>query len=113
MRRVLIALLILAATVPAADARHRHRHGFFLRMRAAPVFLAAPEAAQAYRMRGREMDGEQLVPADWKLEPASPDWKGRRYLAPDGSAWLAFYATAAADDAAAHLKNFAFVDGEE
>ena len=70
-------------------------------------------------MRGLDMPREMrrsssFIPADWKLQPDDPNFSGRRYMAPDGSAWLALY-SAPADkvNVAVHLKNVAFADGEE
>jgi len=54
------------------------------------------------------------VPADWREQPPDPDWQGRRFVAPAGDAWVAFYARPAAADARdAQLKAVAFVDGED
>jgi hypothetical protein len=55
----------------------------------------------------------ELVPRGWQLQPASPAWQGRRYVSPDGKAWIAFYAAGAANDAGARFKAVAFGDGEE
>jgi serine/threonine-protein kinase len=55
-----------------------------------------------------------LVPSDWQLQPPDPRWNGRRFISPDGKAWVAFYASPADHEPiAAHLKSVAFVDGEE
>jgi len=62
--------------------------------------------------RGARRDS--FIPADWKLQPEDPNFAGRRYLAPDGSAWLALYsAPADKDKVPEHLKSVAFADGEE
>lgn len=62
----------------------------------------------------RARDDTNFIPAGWALQPADPKFSGRRYMAPDGSAWLALYSVQADRDAlAAHLKNVAFADGEE
>lgn len=56
---------------------------------------------------------DAFIPAGWKLQPADPNFAGRRYMAPDGSAWLALYSVKAEPDALqAHLKAVAFADGE-
>ncbi|MEJ0078118.1 MAG: hypothetical protein WDO17_22285 [Alphaproteobacteria bacterium] len=70
-------------------------------------------------VRGLEMPRSErrdsgFIPADWKLQPEDPNFAGRRYMAPDGSAWLALYsAPADKDKVAAHLKEVAFADGED
>jgi hypothetical protein len=107
MRRILFIVLILALSATAADARRRHHH---YRFHGAPVMMIAPEVERGPRRR----DDAQLIPADWTLQPADPNFNGRRYMAPDGSAWLALYSAPAEKDArAAHLKSVAFADGED
>ena len=76
--------------------------------------LMMPGAVEAARgERGRIDSPAQLVPRDWQLMPPDPNWQGRRYMAPDGNAWLAFYATNASNDATARFKAVAFADGED
>jgi hypothetical protein len=113
MRRLVLIALILAFTASAADARRRHHRGYIY-LRHAPVMMVPPAAAEMARAaRGRIESPAQLVPRDWQLQPPDPNWQGRRYLAPDGSAWLALYSTNAANDASARFKAVAFADGEE
>ena len=111
MRNV-AAILILLALPTAADARGRHHH-FGRHFDVRQVLLPATETARPDRLRPRDTDAAELVPRDWQLQPASPAWQGRRYISPDGSAWIALYATAAANDAAARFKAVGFGDGEE
>jgi hypothetical protein len=113
MGRLLLIALLLAVSVSDADARRRHRH-----WHRAPVMMIAPGIDMPREMHGldpREMRRDSsFIPADWKLQPEDPNFSGRRYMAPDGSAWLALYsAPADKDKVAAHLKNVAFADGEE
>ena len=112
MRKLVLAALIVAVTATAADARRRHhRHHYY---KQAPVMLMMPGAVEAARgERGRIDSPAQLVPRDWQLMPPDPNWQGRRYMAPDGNAWLAFYATNASNDAPARFKAVAFADGED
>src|ERR1044072_3021413 len=113
MHKLVLAALIVAVTATTADARRRHHHRYMIYQQA-PVMLMAPGAAEAMRSRGGRIDSPaQLVPRDWQLMPPDPNWQGRGYMAPDGHAWLAFYATNAANDATARFKAFAFADGEE
>ena len=119
MGRILLIALLLVVTVTDADARRRH-HRHWHR---APVMMIGPGAMEMPRdMRGmdpREMRrdarrGDAFIPADWKLQPEDPSFSGRRYMAPDGSAWLALYsAPVEKDKVAAHLKEVAFAEGEE
>ena len=118
MARILLIALLLVLTVSDADARRRH-HRHWHR---APVMMigAGCRAMDMPReMRGLDMPREMrrssgFIPADWQLQPDDPNFSGRRYMAPDGSAWLALY-SAPADkvNVAVHLKNVAFADGEE
>src|ERR1044072_6143045 len=113
MRKLVLAALIVAVTATAADARRRH-HGHSYYNHAPVMLMMAPGAAEAMRSgRGRIDSPAQLVPRDWQLMPPDPNRQGRRHMAPDGNAWLAFYATNAANDATARFKAFAFADGEE
>lgn len=112
MRRIVLIALILAVTATTADARRRH-HRYYIRQ--APVMMVMPDAAEVATrgMRGRIDSPAQLVPRDWQLQPPDPNWQGRRYVAPDGSAWLALYSANAANDATARFKAVAFADGED
>ena len=108
MRQLPLILVLLALTASAADARHRHHRHFHSRT----VLLPAPESMRGENPRPRDATIARLVPRGWQLQPASPAWQGRRYVAPDGNAWIAFYATPAANDAAARFKAVAFGEGE-
>lgn len=111
MRRIVLTALILTLTVSVADARRRHHRPY---MREAPVLLLAPGGAEApiRGARGRAESQVHLIPPDWQLVPPDPNWQGRRYMAPDGNAWLALYSTNAANDAQTRFKAVAFADGE-
>jgi serine/threonine-protein kinase len=94
MRKLLLIALLLAVTATSADARRRG-HGY-LRM-------AAPAAPI-----------EALIPPDWQLAPQEQNWQGRRFISPEGDAWLALYSSPADAQALdAHLKQVTFVEGED
>ena len=40
-----------------------------------------------------------MVPPNWQLQPPDPNWKGKRFLSPDDTSWLAVYSFPAATDA--------------
>jgi hypothetical protein len=132
MRKLLLVVLILAFGIDSADARrrkHRYRH-------VPPVYMIPPDAA-AIMPRGPDFslqrrgvgpaaplrDGPlrytfrspaELVPSDWQLQPPDPNWKGRRFVSPDASAWLALYTIPVGDRSlSAHMQAVAFVEGEE
>ena len=111
MRKLVLAALILAVTASAADARRRHYRYYIPRH--APVMMMAPDFAEPRSSRGRIEHPAQLIPRDWQLQPADERWKGRRYIAPDGNAWVAFYAINAANDSQARFQAVAFGDGEQ
>jgi hypothetical protein len=133
MQRLFLIILILAFGITSADARRRKLRiqGYFSYMhivpRAAPVM---PRGGQSYVLRQRPRatvppfdephrplkysSPADMVPPDWQSQSADPSWKGQRFLSPDGRGWFALYATAAEQNAiAAHMKEVAFVDGEE
>lgn len=94
MRKLLLIALLLAITATAADARRRG-HGYL-------------------RMGGSAPPIEALIPPDWRLAPQEQNWQGRRFLSPEGDAWLALYSSPADPQALdAHLKQVTFVEGED
>jgi hypothetical protein len=122
MGRILLIAFLLMLTISDAEARRRHHH----RWHHAPVMMFGPGIPgmdMPREMRSRDMPremrremrrGDSFIPAGWTLQPEDPKFSGRRYMAPDGSAWLALYsAPAEKDNIAAHLKNVAFAEGEE
>src|SRR3954471_16055798 len=113
MQRAVLIVLILALTATTADARRRHHRGHHYYLRHAPVMMVPPAAEDLAREPGGRIEISQIVPRDWQLQPPDPNWQGRRYVAPDGNAWLALYSVNAANDAAARFKAIAFADGEE
>jgi len=114
MRCAAAVLILLALSPTSAAARWRHHHHHFgAHFSERPVGLPALEAPQGEDRPAPSAGIAALIPHDWQLQPASPAWQGRRYVSPDGSAWIAFYATSAANDAAARFKAVAFGDGEE
>jgi hypothetical protein len=128
MGRILLIALLLVLTAADADAwRRHHRHwdrAPVMMMPGLPMDMPRDMSRREMRQHMREMRGldmqrdmrrsDTFIPAGWTLQPEDPNFSGRRYLAPDGSAWLALYsAPAEKAKAAEHLKNVAFADGEE
>jgi serine/threonine-protein kinase len=126
MRKLLLVLLVLAVSATLAEARwrhyhyrhHRHHHYVVVHHRGAapgqkllnPPLLPADTADRSPPDYG---DVGDLVPADWKLQPPDPNWKGKRFVSPDGASWFAAYPTPVGQETiAAHMKAVAFVDGE-
>lgn len=120
MGRILLIGLLLLLTVADADARRRHHRHWqrapaMMMVPAMPMEMPRDMSRREMRRHMREMQrGDPFIPADWKLQPEDPNFSGRRYMAPDGAAWLALYsAPADKDKAAEHLKNVAFAEGED
>jgi hypothetical protein len=48
-----------------------------------------------------------------KFSLPTPNWKGKRFVSPDGSSWLAVYSfPTAAEPIASHMQSVAFAEGE-
>src|SRR4051812_36265658 len=132
VRIAVAVILILAFSADWADARRRHRHY----RHHYPYADFSPEersfsSSRDHRGRGayrqdsvsppaeafeaqKARTAAELVPAGWQLQPSDPNWKGQRYVAPDGSAWFAAYATPVGTESlAAHMQAIAFGEGEE
>jgi hypothetical protein len=76
-------------------------------------FDPRPESIGSAR-RGGESNILALVPRDWRLQPPDSNWQGNRFVAPEGDAWLAFYAREADEPSRdQHLKAVGFVEGED
>jgi len=128
MGRALLILLILAFSVAEADARRRsHRHHYrSYAVVVTPYGTLLPERRghdqaramadrlrPAYDRRGLGA-ASGLVPPTWQLQPPDPNWRGKRFMSPDGTAWLATYTSPAEPEAiTAHMRTVAFADGEE
>src|SRR5262245_20663038 len=116
MRRALLIGIILLLGADSADARHRHSwyRSWGRAPSAAPLAVPDPGPLQRRAERGtRRLRGE-FPPADWQQQAPDPNWKGRRYVAPGGEAWIALYASPADQEGiAAHLKSVAFAEGED
>jgi hypothetical protein len=103
LRRGAVILIFLAIGVSAADARRRglHHHQ-----------SDALGTGESPASRGDAAAG--LVPSNWRLQPSDTNWKGKRYLLPDGDAWFALYISPADQEPiAAHMRAVTFADGEE
>lgn len=112
MRRAIAVALLLAAGLSAADARHRHRHH---RGADQPLTGEQQDELPANQSDQRSKPSlAQLIPRDWVQQKPEPNWSGKRFTSPDGSASVAIY-TAPVDQAkvASFMKDFAFVDGEK
>ena len=140
MRKVFLVtcVLMLVAAASTAEARHgrRHWHGYYFaampyaygvgrpqdnlhRRRSGPEGVpfayefGRPEDNFQRRRSSREsVSPADMVPPNWQLQPPDPNWKGKRFLSPDGSSWLAVYALTATEPIASHMQSVAFAEGE-
>ena len=118
MRRVLLIMLVLVLGAGSADARHRY--SWYRSGGRTPPAAVGPTAYpgvvlthRSQRAYARALRAE-FPPADWQQQAPDPNWKGRRYVAPGGEAWIALYTTPVDQEAtSAHLKSVAFADGED
>ena len=117
MRKILLILLISVVSIAEADARRRHhdKHRFIERD-SPPEAERYSAGSRAGRSSSAEADDAiaRLIPRNWQLEPPDPNWKGRRYVSPDGSAWVALYTNQTGQESvSAHMQAVAFVEGEQ
>jgi hypothetical protein len=65
---------------------------------------------------GRRNTDETLswLPRGWRMQPAEPDWRGRRYTSPDGYSKLSIFTTDVGDGLVSdQMKETAFRAGEQ
>ncbi|MFL5102853.1 MAG: hypothetical protein ACJ8E5_19835 [Xanthobacteraceae bacterium] len=130
MRRIVLAVMILALMMASADARRRghrhHHHGSYdygVQPDGSPTMMPGMSERDPPRSRSRGSssrsrnsygDPAAAMPPGWQLQPPEPNWSGKRFVSPDGAAWFALYATPVEHEPiAAHMKAVAFADGEE
>jgi len=110
MRVLLAIVLCLAVGAETADARKRRHHGHRHDYAQADRLAVRSDLSRS----GRRSEIAALIPRDWQLEPAAPNWQGKRFSSPAGDAWLDFYVRSAQDvRREQHLKEVAFADGEQ
>jgi serine/threonine-protein kinase len=116
MRRVLLIVSALAVTVSSSEARHWrwHWHGrHFDVPRYAYGLAPFEDSVQRGRPWRPGVNPADMVPPKWQLQPPDPNWRGKRFLSPDGSSWLAVYSFPAANESiASHMQSVAFAEGE-
>lgn len=106
-----MACLVLM-TAPAAEARHWRWPGGHV-VGPPDAYGFAPGALPRGRERREPLKPTDMIPPNWHLQPADPNWHGKRFLSPDGSSWLAVYSFPVADESIArHMQSVAFAEGE-
>lgn len=116
MKKSLIMLFALLVSVSSADARRgRHHHG----PKSAPVSQELDRAKEVgvdrdYRAASDEDDVTGWLPPGWQLQPIDPNWKGRRYISPDGFASIAVFSSQVSELSVPNqMRDIAFVEGEQ
>lgn len=114
MRKVLLVACVLMMTASIAEARHRHRHWHGYYVGAGPYAYGFVSPQDNLRRRWREgADPADMVPPNWQLQSPNPNWKGNRFLSPDGSSWLTVYASlTTTEPIASHMQSVAFAESE-
>src|SRR5215467_4242109 len=114
MRKVLLVGCVLLTTASVAEARHRHWHKYYFA--AAPYaygFAFPQDNLQRRRPQRERLNPADMVPPDWQLQPPDSNWKGNRFLSPDGSSWLNAYASwTDTEPITSHMQSVAFAEGE-
>jgi hypothetical protein len=117
--------IILPLLSDVAEARKRRHYGYhqayFFGL---PADLSRGRASHRVRRSDRERRSEavgprlgkngSLVLPGWQTQPADPNSQGKRFISPDGTAWLAVYSTppSSKDNIQADLRSVIFADGE-
>ena len=115
MRKVLLVACVLFVSVSSSEARHWrwHWHGRYLG--AAPYaygFATSEDNLRQRRSRRGSANPADMVPPK-QLQPPDSNWKGNRFLSPDGSSWLNAYASwTATEPITSHMQSVAFAEGE-
>jgi hypothetical protein len=104
MRWTALLAVVLVLAAGGADARRRHHHHYY-----------GPEPAAGQTAGGAQNQSlAEMVPAGWQEQHAEPNWNGRRFASPDGTASFAMFTVPVGDEPiAAHIRALAFGDGEE
>src|SRR5687768_10696174 len=120
MYRTLVTALLVVCAVDAADARRRSRYyAPFAEVVVVPpasrTFSAefGRDSGRSSGRRYRSLSSRDPVPESWTLQPPDPNWKGKRFVSPDGASWLATYTSPSDPNSInAHMQTVAFAEGE-
>jgi hypothetical protein len=109
MKYALAILVLLASLLSSAEARHRrHWHD-----QGDSYGAYQPSSEDAKGTQGKAPTVASLIPSNWTAEPPRKEWDGKRFVSPDGSAWVALYkSTAGSEPVADHMKSIAFAPNE-
>jgi hypothetical protein len=110
----LVCMFVVATSTAEARHRHRHWHGYHFGVAPYAYGFVTPEKKLERQQAWREsVNPEDTVPPNWQLRSPDSNWKGKRFLSPDGSSWLAVYASpTTAEPIEAHMQSVAFAEDE-
>jgi hypothetical protein len=118
MRKVFVIACVLAIA-SSAEARHWrwhwHGHHSDFPYYSTETYGLAPRDDDGVQRRrwGDNVSPADLVPPGWQIQPSDSNWKGKWFVSPDGSSWLAVYSfPTAAEPIASHMQSVAFAEGE-
>ena len=113
MRKSLLIVCVLAATVSSSEARHWRWYGHVPPQSLETYgFATGDDRPRRDRLRSNITPAD-MIPPGWQLQAPDPNWKGKRFVSPDGSSWLAVYSFPTADEAiGSHMRSIAFAEGE-
>ena len=95
------------------DREHKRRHWRAYRFDAVPYAYGFAFPKDNLRGRRERFTAADIVPPDWQMQPPDPNWKGKRFLSPDGSSWFAAYSfPTATEPIATHMQSITFAEGE-
>ena len=114
MRKLFVLACLVLVTAPAAEARHWRWHWPRGHAVGPPdAYAFAPGDLRRGSPRRERLTPADAIPPNWQLQPADPNWQGKRFLSPDGSSWLATYSFPVANEPIAkHMQSIAFAEGE-
>jgi serine/threonine-protein kinase len=111
-----LACFLLLATSSSSEARHWRWHWHGHHFGSAPYayrFAPAEDNLRRRWSRRESANPADIVPPNWQLQPPDPNWKGKRFLSPDGTSWLAVYSfPTATEPITRHMQSVAFAEGE-
>ena len=116
MRNLFVFAYLVLLTASSAEARHWRWHGPSRHFVVPPYAYGFAPGDNDVRRGRRGPEGlrpADIVPPNWQLQPANPNWHGKRFLSPDGSSWLAVYSfPVESESIARHMQSVAFTEGE-
>ena len=95
------------------NREYKRRHWRAYRFDTMPYAYGFASPKDNLQGRRQSFTPADIVPPNWQLQPPDPNWKGKRFLSPDGASWLAVYAfPTAKEPIATHMQSVAFAEGE-